>query len=63
MPPPSLFSPSADLGKAFPYLLASQYLLAGVGSVLGVLTAAFTATVVREIRRGRLGRECDMDGQ
>ena len=38
------------MGRGFPYLLATQYLLAGVGAVLGVLTAAFTTTVIREER-------------
>ena len=38
------------MGRGFPYLLASQYLLAGVGAVLGVLTAAFTTTILREER-------------
>ena len=37
-----------DIGTGFPYLLASQYFLAGIGAVLGVLTSAFSTTLLRE---------------
>ena len=37
-----------DIGTGFPYLLASQYFLAGLGAVLGVLTSAFATTILRE---------------
>eukprot|EP00094_Tigriopus_californicus_P011922 TCALIF_11517-PA protein Name:"Protein of unknown function" AED:0.25 eAED:0.25 QI:0/0/0/0.5/1/1/2/0/72 len=38
-----------ELGGSFPYLLASQYLISGLGAVLGLLTAAFATTLLREI--------------
>lgn len=39
----------SELGGSFPYLLASQYLISGLGAVLGLLTAAFATTLLREI--------------
>ena len=46
----NLFSPeSARLSSSFPYLLSAQYLLAGVGAVIGVLSSAFATSFLREI--------------
>ncbi len=41
---------SSDIGRGFPYVLAGHYLSAGVGAVLGVLSAAFATTLLRERR-------------
>jgi len=39
------------VGSSLPYVLAGHYLTAGVGAVLGVLCAAFAASLRRERRQ------------
>ena len=39
-----------DMKQGFPWVLASQYLMAGVGSVFGVLSSALASIAMREIQ-------------
>merc|ERR1719210_200802 len=39
-----------DMKQGFPWVLAAQYLMAGVGSVIGVLSAALASISMREIQ-------------
>ena len=36
--------------QGFPWVLAAQYLMAGIGSVIGVLSAALASIAMREIQ-------------
>lgn len=36
--------------QGFPWVLAAQYLMAGVGSVVGVLSAALASIAIRELK-------------
>ena len=40
----------SDMKQGFPWVLAAQYLMAGFGSVIGVLSAALASIALREIQ-------------
>ena len=40
----------SDMKQGFPWVLAAQYLMAGIGTVIGVLSAALASIALREIQ-------------
>ena len=46
----SNFTIFSDMKQGFPWVLAAQYLMAGIGTVIGVLSAALASIALREIQ-------------